>query len=203
MQPHSITGRDYMIAALVGFLTGVCAIPTFVNIGWGTSPMRIFLIFGIPLLWVFGVWFGGFLSRWLPFMAQFGKFAAVGFLSAAIDFGVLNILSSATGVTSGFVIGGVNIPGFSVAVVNGYLWNKLWVFKDRDPEGLFHDFPKFLAVTGVGLTINSGVVVFVTSFVQPLSGVRPEAWLNIAKVGANAFVLVWNFLGYKFFVFKK
>lgn len=198
-----ISQKDYYIAALVGLLTGIFAVPTFFNLGFREPLFFAGLLLVIPMLWVLGVWLGGFLSRWLPFMAQFGKFAATGFLSAAIDFGTLNVLSMVTGITAGFVIGGVNVPGFAVAVVNGYLWNKLWVFKDRDEQGLFHDFPKFLAVTGTGLLLNSGVVIAITTFVPPLFAAGPEAWLNIGKVAANALVLAWNFLGYKLFVFRK
>lgn len=199
----NVSKKDYYIAALVGLLTGIFAIPTFFNLGFREPLVFLLLISVVPVLWAFGVWFGGFLSRWLPFMAQFGKFAATGFLSAAIDFGTLNVLSMVTGVTAGLVIGGVNVPGFAIAVVNGYLWNKLWVFKDRDEQGLFHDFPKFLAVTGTGLFLNSGIVIAITTFVPPFFGAGPEAWLNLGKVAANAVVLAWNFAGYKFVVFKR
>ncbi len=198
-----ITKQDYTIGALVGFLAGVFVIPTAFNVGIKSPLILALLPLVIPPVFVFGVWFGKFLSRWIPFFAQFGKFAAVGFLSATIDFGILNILSNLTGITAGFIIGGVNVPGFSVAVVNGYLWNKLWVFQDRDPEGLFHDFPKFLAVTTTGLFLNSGIVILITTYIPPLFLLGGAAWLNVAKVAATAVILVWNFAGYKFVVFRK
>lgn len=198
----TITKRDYLIAAAVGILTAAFAIPTLINIGLARSSVIIGIFVAIPILWVAGVWLGGFLGRWLPFFIQFGKFATVGFLSASIDFGVLNILSYASGLNAGLVIGGINAPGFALAVVNGYLWNRLWIFRQQSGEGLFQDFPKFLAVTVSGLVLNSGIVVFATTYVPPQFGAGPEAWLNIAKVAANAIILVWNFIGYKIFVFK-
>lgn len=205
----NISKKDYYIAAIVGALTGIFAIPTFFHLGLRNPFIFLFSIVVISVLWPFGVWLGGFLSRWLPFMAQVGKFVAVGFLNTAIDFGVLNLLSFLSGVTAGFVIGGVNIPGFIVAVSNSYLWNKLWVFKSESREGLpaqaglFHDFPIFFAVSGIGLLLNSGMVILITTFVSPPFAVGAEAWLNIAKVAATVVSLIWNFLGFKFLVFKK
>jgi putative flippase GtrA len=197
-----INKQDYLIAALVGFLVGVFAIPTVINLGIRSKAILLVLPLLVPPLWVFGVWLGGFLGRWLPFMAQLGKFAAVGFLNAAIDFGTLNLLSAATNITKGLVIGGVNIPGFALAVMNSYFWNKFWVFKDRDDKGVFGDFPTFLAVTVVGLIINSGAVVVITTYISPFFGINDSAWLNFAKAVAAVVSLGWNFIGYKFFVFR-
>lgn len=234
--------NDYLIAALVGFFTGVFAIPVLFNLGFKSGLILAAVPLIIPLLFAFGVWFSGFLSRWLSFMTQFGKFVAVGSFNTAIDFGVLNLLSLTTGITSGFIVGGVNAPGFAVAIMNSYFWNKLWVFKNRDEgETLLHDFPKFLAVSFVGLFLNSGIVILITTFVPrvvgyylgfyfdghfyfgghfdtsagPVPVYAPEdaavplifgisnvAWLNIAKALATGLVLGWNFVGYKFLVFR-
>lgn len=196
-----ITKQDCAIAALVGFLVGVFAIPTMVNLGIRSYGVLILAPLAVPPFWILGVWLGGFLSRWLSFTAQLGKFAAIGFLNTAIDFGVLNMLSAATGITSGFVIGGVNVPGFGAAVINSYFWNKFWVFKDREASVL-HDFPRFLAVTLTGLFMNSAVVILVTTFIPPLAGIGPTTWLNLAKICATVLIMTWNFVGYKFLVFR-
>lgn len=201
-----ITKQDYAIAALVGFLAGVFAIPTLLNIGIRSQPILIAVPAIAAVLFYVGIIIGKFLSRFLGFFAQVSKFAAVGFLNTAIDFGVLNLLSMVTGVTGGFTVGGVNMPGFIAAALNGYLWNQLWVFRARSQgESMFHDFPKFLAVTIIGLLINNGIVVFLTlpgmaqTALVPVSG---EVGLNIAKVVATVFSMVWNFLGYKLIVFR-
>lgn len=196
-----ITKQDYALAALIGFLVGIFAIPTVINLGIKTYAVLFILPLVMPLAWIFGLWLGGVLSRWLPFMTQLSKFAAVGFLNTAIDFGVLNLLSRITGITAGFFIGGVNVPGFSVAVLNSYFWNKFWVFRDR--EGGVEDFFKFIAVTLIGLGINSGIIILVTTYISPSFGLTPERWLNLAKVLATAISMIWNFLGYKFLVFRR
>lgn len=194
--------KDFLLAFISGFFTGLFAIPTLYHVGIHSIPALVSVVVILPFLWIFGVWFGFFLSRRFSFMKQFGKFAAIGFLSAAIDFGVLNLMSILSGVTKGFIVGGVNIPGFTLAVLNGYVWNKKWTFESHDGEPLFHDFPKFLAVTLGGLLINSSIVILTTTYVSPQFGLSQEAWLNIAKVLANAVGLIWNFVGYKFVVFR-
>ncbi|HBT81215.1 hypothetical protein A2757_01945 [Candidatus Giovannonibacteria bacterium RIFCSPHIGHO2_01_FULL_48_47] len=193
--------RDVLLGAVVGFLTGIftLVILAYLEIDFGYK--NLFLPFGIAVLWSAGVRLGYFLARFFPFFRQFGKFATVGFLSASIDFAVLNIVSGLTGVTAGNVVGLVNVPGFAIAVINGYLWNKLWVFEDRGGKTLFNDFPKFLFVTVSGLLLNSLIVVLLTTYIPLPGAFTPAQWLNIAKVFANAVGLIWNFVGYKFVVF--
>lgn len=193
---------DYAIALLIGFFVGIFAIPTAVNLGL----RNIVLVLAIP--WVgavaigAGVWIGAALARKISFLAQFSRFAAVGLLNTAIDFGILNLLSRASGITAGLIVGGVNLPGFVVAVFNSYFWNKLWVFKDRGPEPFFADFPKFIMVTGIGVLINSGIVIGLTTYVGSSIGLEGGLALNIAKMAATILTLIWNFVGYKFFVFR-
>ncbi len=208
-----ITKKDYLIGAIVGLCTGLLAAFVFEHLHVDFPYQTPILVIGIPILWALGVWLGKFLSRWFPFFAQFGKFAAVGFLSSAVDFSILNIVSAATGVTAGIVVGWVNVPGFLVATVNGYLWNKLWVFNSRNPVSetssarlrLFDNFARFLVVTVIGLLINSGVIVVLTTYLAPPVWLTMSAieWLNIAKIIATAVALVWNFIGYRYFAFAK
>lgn len=192
---------DYLIAVLVGFLTGVFAIPVVYNLGIREPAVLMVLPLAVPMAFAFGVWFGRFLSRWISVMPQFSRFAAVGFLNTSIDFGILNLFSLITGVTAGFVVGGINIPGFTVAALNSYFWNKFWVFKKVDERGVFHDLPKFAVVTIAGLLINSGMVILMTTYIPHFFGIGGGAWLNLAKIMATIIVLFWNFLGYKFVVF--
>src|SRR3989344_4439493 len=152
-----ITGKDYSVGALVGFLTGVFAIPVSVNVGIDSKSILIAMPGAVAVLFAFGVWLGAFLSRFMGFFAQFGKFAAVGFLNTAIDFGLLNFLSKATGITAGLFLGGINVPAAAIAMVNSYLWNKFWVFQAGSGNAA-SDLPKFVAVSVGAILLNSGIV---------------------------------------------
>lgn len=66
-------------------------------------------------------------------------------------------------------------------------------------------FAKFLAISLVGLAINSGVVALVSAYLADGGTIlsSPEAARNASKILATGLSLVWNFLGYKFIVFRK
>ncbi len=194
--------KDVRIAFIIGLLTGFFALPTVSNLGLNV-PVFI-LPLAAAVLFAFGVWIGETLGKKILVLSQFSRFVAVGFLNTAIDFGILNILSTWSGITAGLKIGGVNIPGFIVAVINSYFWNKLWVFKDRNKkEGVMNDFLKFLTVTIIGMLLNSGIVILITTYIPPLAGISSSAWLNAAKASASIISLIWNFLGFKLIVFNR
>lgn len=62
-------------------------------------------------------------------------------------------------------------------------------------------FAVFLAVSVVGLLINSMLVWLITSNVALVD--NADLNKNMAKIVATGASLVWNFIGYKIFVFKK
>lgn len=191
---------DYAISGLIGFFAGIFAIPVFINISLRNPFILLALPWALAVASVIGIWIAGFLGRKFSFFNQFAKFAVVGVLNTAIDFGVLNSMSLITGVTGGLIVGGVNIPGVALALTNAYFWNKLWVFSRSDGKGVLNDLPKFFLVSGIGIIINSSIVILATSY--PVVSIHAKTWLNLAKVMATIFSLVWNFLGYKFIVFK-
>ncbi|GBE16260.1 GtrA-like protein [bacterium BMS3Abin15] len=134
---------------------------------------------------------------------QFSKFVVVGVINTAIDFLVLNLEMVLTGITSGPYIFLFNSISFSVATVNSYFMNKHWTFQDQEKSHEAVKFSQFLAVSVVGISINGGVVYFITTFIEPFFGMDPLLWANIAKIVATGLSLIWNFIGYKLWVFKK
>ncbi|MFH1671257.1 MAG: GtrA family protein [Candidatus Portnoybacteria bacterium] len=137
-------------------------------------------------------------------IAQISKFVVIGTLNTGIDFAVLNLLIWWTGIYSGKWIILLNTIAFSVAVINSYFWNKHWTFKaEQEGESKIKEFSQYVAVTLVGLILNTAVVYLITTFIPPMFGTSKELWVNLAKVVATGVSLVWNFIGYKFIVFKK
>src|SRR3990167_1090996 len=135
---------------------------------------------------------------------QFSKFIIVGGVNTGIDFLILNILIYLTGITAGIELFILNSISFSVAVVNSYFMNKYWTFQDKtktEQEPI--KFSQFFAVSIVGIIINGFVLTGITTYIPPLFGLSAVLWANIAKLMATGFSLIWNFIGYKFFVFKK
>lgn len=197
----SSKNKDYIFAALIGFGVGILVVPILVHIG---VSFRIWF-WALPIftatLWTLGLILGDALVGRFSSLRQFSRFAVVGTLNTAIDFSSLNILSMTYGITAGLIVGGINVPGLSVSLVNSYLWNKLWVFKGFGANNILKDIPLYLTVSMTGLFINSSLVVLITTYIIPFGGLAPEVWLNVAKVAATAVSMFWFFFGYKFLVF--
>ncbi|HEV8601160.1 MAG TPA: GtrA family protein [Patescibacteria group bacterium] len=153
-------------------------------------------------------------------LRQISVFIVVGVINTAVDFAVLNLLSHFTGIKKGQGVIPLNYISFSCAVIVSYFLNKHWTFRDSGTVDKTKQFTFFLIVSVIGASINSLVVYLVTTFVpipanllaSVLSYVPALAnkfgdlavlWLNLAKLAATAVSLVWNFVGYKLFVFKK
>ncbi len=197
--------KDLLFSLITGFTTGIIAwrIFKFLNV---PSPMNIsyfWLVFIIPALWILGVNLGYFLGRWFGFFSQFGKFAAIGFTNAAVDFGILNLLIALTLATSGYVYSVFKSISFVIAVTHSYFWNKYWSFDAGKSGGGGLEFAKFFAVMVVSFIINVGVATFIVNFITPIYGLSPEIWANVGAGIGSAAALIFSFLGFKIIVFKK
>lgn len=156
----------------------------------------------LPLVFLVGVLLGRVLAKFIGIVFQIVRFGEVGALNTVIDFGILNILIWMTGITGGLAIAPLNIASFFCATTNSYIWNRIWTFGKRE-KASGGEFLQFLVVSGVGLGLNTGIVVLGTGWLDPLAGLSGGAWANVMKVAATLVSMTWNFLGYKFIVFKK
>lgn len=205
--------NDYYIAAIAGFFTGVFLLPLLYNLeilfpyGFDSIP-RVSIVVIIPIFWMAGILLGKVLSRWFPVMAQFSRYVAAGFLSFAIDFGIFNLLIMFTDIATGRWLALFKGTSYIFANINAYLWNKYWVFRryapdeQISPRNVLREYGRFLAVSLVGFIISVSVTSFVVDVVGPQFGFGDKAWANIAAILAVAIAIVWNFTGYKLFVFK-
>lgn len=206
--------KDLWFSVFTGIGTGliVWRILNFLNFQSWRGISFAWLILLVPILWVGGVNLGYLLGRWISFFSQFGKFAAIGFTNAAIDFGVLNFLIAWTG--KGLYSGGVyGVPLFSyfglwktfsflVALVCSYLLNKYWAFEVFGSRGGGVEFLKFAGVAVVSILINVVVASYIVISVHPASGFLPAAWANVGAVLGSASALIFSFVGFKLLVFK-
>ena len=134
---------------------------------------------------------------------QFSKFFVVGIMNTAIDFIVLNILMKVTNTYEGKEVIIFNTISFTVAVANSYILNKYWTFEDKTKATDPAQFAKFFTVSVIGWLLNTSILFSITTYIHPILGLSAALWANVAKATATCFVLAWNFVGYKLFVFKK
>ncbi len=131
---------------------------------------------------------------------QFAKFCLIGLLNTFIDFTVFNFLAIFFKLTTlNYIF--LKTGSFLVAATNSFFFNKNWVFKRKKIKNKKKTFLKFLSISGSGLIIN----VTTSSLVFKALQVSLPATLaaNLGVVVGVASVVIWDFLGYKFLVFKK
>ncbi|MBI3627860.1 MAG: GtrA family protein [Candidatus Sungbacteria bacterium] len=199
-----IVWRDIVIGLVIGVVIGALLLPILSNtnlIAKIPSPYLAFLIL-LPILSAAGVFVASLIGRMVPIIWQIAKFGLIGVLNTALDLGVYNVLIYATGYDKGLQLALINAVSFTVAVVNSYIWNKKWVFEGKARRSRTQFF-EFLTVSVVAAIISSLIVGLFTGYIAPPGGVSAAQWANVAKIMAIAFSFVWNFVGYKFVVFRE
>lgn len=132
-----------------------------------------------------------------PLLRQFVKFCLVGATSTTIDLGLFAYLRS------------IDVPrllaqttSFSVAVTNGFFWNRRWTFRAVDPERARRQYAAFYAVNVVGFCLNTSLLyLFAHLFVTAGLPVRQAELLG--KALAVPLVAIWNFSASKFWAFAR
>lgn len=192
--------RDFNFSLAAAIITAVFLQPTL-NATKITSSLPVPLVavlIGFVIVSAIGMYIVSVISQKLPILWQIAKFGQIGVLNTAVDFGILNILISITQIASGVGIIFINATSFMIALANSYFWNKNWVFAGNKKS----NFITFATVTLIGLSANTGIVYFLTTYIPPVIVSSQTLWANLAKLMATVVSLVWNFSGYKLIVFK-
>lgn len=199
-----LSPKDVFFAAINGLIFGALLPFTLTNLSVSMSAAKgLVIAIAFSVLAAIGVVIGYFLSRIASFFFQLAKFGAVGAANFAIDIGIYNLLIFFSGVSAGFAVDMFAGISFVVAVTNSYFWNKWWTFKKTDTKNSGKEFAQFLTVSIIGFFLNVGILHLVVNVIGPMGSIKPTVWANIGKATASICVLAWNFLGYKFWVFKK
>lgn len=138
---------------------------------------------------------------------QLLKFGVVGASSTVVNFAVLNLMlillhqNRYVSVTVAFL----------VSVVNGYIWNKRWTFKEAQAKAVHTQFGQFLLVNLVGLGLDLLFIRLISvPLEQELHALRPlmdptramHLATNGAQLVATAAIVFWNFFANRLWTFK-
>lgn len=154
----------------------------------------LFLIV-LPILSVIGLKITELIGRKFLFMHQAGKYILAGSFADVIDIKAFQFL---------FLILPFSLPmkavSFLIATAIKYWANKHWSFEKHEKENQGREVLWFFGVTLVGLLIDVVAFYYLTklNIAIPL-----KLWTELSIILAALAAAVWNFLGYKFLVFKK
>ena len=210
-----ITQRDYKFAVALGLLIGLLLLPVL-----KTASPNIYSKFALAIVPFFllatpiGLRIAFYIGQKIAIIYQIAKFGVIGVGNVLVDLGVLSlvtmIFSSYFNIESkDAMIGAVTFYSlfksisFIVANINSYFWNKYWTFDQGKKKQTKSEFVQFFAVSIIGFLIN----VFVASVVFNIivSSIVSMTGGQLGLIGAIAgsiVGLVWNFVGYKLWVFK-
>ncbi|MEK7494571.1 MAG: GtrA family protein [Patescibacteria group bacterium] len=199
-----LTLRDLLFGAINGAFIGILAPFIFSNLAVKLPIPVPFFALLLAIICAAGIGFGYFLSKFVrPFFFQLSKFGLIGVANTVVDLGIYNLFIFMTDVSTGYMIAVFKSFAVMAAIMNSYVWNKFWSFEKKETTKVGEEFSQFLLVSLIGLLLNVGITSFVVNVIGAPAGFSDKAWANIGGLSASILVLTWNFVGYKFLVFKK
>jgi len=207
--------RDLKFITLIGGAVGLLIQPILANTLPGyhlgiAGRLLIFVCFAVfaPL----ALWVASLIARAWRGIYQFAEFAAVGTLNTFIDIGVFNFETFLYGspLISNALFAAFKAFSFLCATTNSFLWNKYWTFGSTDkPEA--RQVTSFYAIAAIGWALNVGAATLVKALgAGPSTGLgasglaHARLWVNlVAPLAGVAASFLWDFFGYKYFVFRK
>lgn len=199
MLKNSKLRRDLQYSVMSGLITGfiIWRLALFLELPEFSDFPYWPAVFVVPIVWFAGVNLGYFLGRWFSPFNQFGRFAAVGFTNAAVDFGILNLFIALTGITAGVFYVVFKTVSFWGGLTNSYVFNKHWTFEAGASGGGKKEFFKFTGIVIVVAFVNVGVASFVVNFINPIGNLSPQVWANVGAVSGSAAALLLSFSGFR------
>lgn len=137
---------------------------------------------------------------------QFIRFAIVGVINTLVDFAVFQALNLLLG-----WVYAAQVLGYAAGVINSYLWNSAWTFREQRRRTL-REMALFLLVNLASLCVSLGVL-WLCREVLGITDAWAASWVpaslsgfvkgdTICKLIATPCAIVVNFLGNRLFVFK-
>ena len=137
---------------------------------------------------------------------RFLKFLLVGTVGAAIDFGVMNLLSHFANMR--LVYAGT--ISFTCAVISNFVWNRFWTYPESRSRPLLNQLGMFFLVNLAGIAIRIPILHYLE---PPLFGVFNSMFhisndsaefyaKNLTLAVAVGIVMLWNFFVNRYWTYN-
>jgi len=201
-----ISRTDFYLVSFIGASFALFSIPIIINVNISFIQITLLNVFGLVILFTtfanIALALAWFIGKYVPIVFQFAKFGAVGAFNTFLDWGVLNLLMAITGITGGIGFSLFKATSFLIATISAYFWNKYWTF-DAQNKSNKKEVTRFIIISLSGFVINVTLASLIIFIFKDTTTVTAGQLANVAAASATLASLVWNFLGYKLFVFKK
>ena len=128
----------------------------------------------------------GFIDRIID-LKKFTKFGITGLINTGVDWAVFAVLYEIIGIEARFA----QVIAHAVAIVNSYIINKNWTFKNNKSYKK-SEMLKFLIVQGTSLLVGYAGMSALGGYLNPY----------LCKVIIAFVTIIINYFGNKIFVFK-
>jgi putative flippase GtrA len=157
-----------------------------------------------PILAVFALWIADEIGKEYLVVYQLAKFILIGAFFAIFDLIVLNLLMEKFGISkgSGFKYSLFVAISFVIATTVKYIADKYWAFEKTEKTQMGTEFTKFFFITIISGLIQVGVASFAFNLLSS-SGMTEIVLGNVGKILGIGVASIFNFICYKFIVFKK
>lgn len=164
--------------------------------------LNLLVWFVFPLISLFCLWLAYLMGRKMLFVFQGAKFLLIGAAATVIDLKLFEFiwrffLSNMPGVS--VIAKGIS---FIVATSLKYWGNKHWAFQKHEKEDIHKEIAQFFIITLISLVVDI-LSFYYFAIISPNFGIPTAIWIKLSVIFAALIAALWNFLGYKFFVFKK
>ena len=137
---------------------------------------------------------------------RFLKFALVGTIGAAIDFGVMNLLSHFLDMP--LVYAGT--ISFTCAVISNFIWNRFWTYPESRSRPLLNQLGMFFLVNAAGVAIRIPILHYgeppLLGFFEGIFHASPATAefyaRNLTLAIAVGIVMLWNFFVNRYWTYS-
>ncbi len=137
---------------------------------------------------------------------RFIKFALVGAIGAAIDFGVMNLLSHHPFEFPLVIAGSLS---FICAVISNFIWNRYWTYPESRSRSILNQLGMFFLVNAAGILIRIPILRYlepplqnwIESAVHAPSAAELYA-KNLTLAVAVGIVMLWNFFVNRYWTYN-
>ncbi len=137
---------------------------------------------------------------------RFYKFAIVGAFGAVVDFGVFNLLKALVGLPTL----PSSVISFIAAVLNNFIWNRLWTYPESRNKKAGPQLIQFAVVSLIGIGIRALTITSIERLLEDFFNRNQIALpvdnhtlaANLALAILIGLVMLWNFFANRYWTYR-